>query len=271
MTASDRASILILTCHGPRHYAVIDALARSHVIKGIVFEHHQGGRLRLMRRRLRKLGILTVANQLMFKIFDTLILQASEEHMARAVLGQDCAFDGTRVPKATILDTISVNSSVVRNLAQRLKPDVVVVSGTSLLDKALLASLGSTPVINIHCGITPRYRGTHGAYWAVVNGDWENVGTTIHFIDTGVDTGSIIGQTAIPVDPHDTPQTLALKQYAAGIPLISEAVSRIRAGTPTTMQRPDLDSRIYSSPTLSSYLVYRKRMRERSAQVPDQT
>lgn len=266
MTASDRASIIILTCRGPWHYALINELARWHDVTGIVFEHHSRLKMKLLSRRLRKLGILTVANQMLFKLFHALFLQEYDACKATELLGEDASFDAAQVPNAQVLDTTSINSVPVEALIHRLKPDTVVVSGTSLLGKGLLDSIKSTPVINIHCGITPRYRGNHGAYWAVVNGDWENVGTTIHFIDTGVDTGSIISQATIHVDPADTPQCLGLKQYCAGIPLIPKVVSRIREGSVTTMRRADLDSRIYSSPTLTSYLTFKRRLHERFSQ-----
>jgi methionyl-tRNA formyltransferase len=265
MTTSGRASVLIFTCRGPRHHALINALARSHDVRGIVFEKQFRLRLKLLGRRFFKLGVLTVLNQLLFKLLDVLFFQVDENCKAARMLGQEAVFDQSSFPNATILETGSINSAPVVSLVEQLKPDLVVVSGTSLLGKELLGLLGSTPVINIHCGITPRYRGTHGAYWAVVNGDWENVGTTVHFIDSGVDTGAIIGQTTIQLEPDDSPRVLALKQYCSGIPLISEAVSNIRAGNLTTASRNDLDSRFYSSPTLTSYLIFKKRMRERFA------
>jgi methionyl-tRNA formyltransferase len=34
--------------------------------------------------------------------------------------------------------------------------------------------------VNIHVGITPKYRGVHGTYWALVNNDVENSGVTVH-------------------------------------------------------------------------------------------
>jgi folate-dependent phosphoribosylglycinamide formyltransferase PurN len=263
MNTSDRASIVILTCHGPWHHALINGLARSHRVVGIVFEHQRALRYRLFARRLRKLGVLTVANQLLFKLYRGLALRKREECKARELFGDDASLREELMRRVTLLDTTSVNTPPVQDLIRKLKPDAVVVSGTSLLNESLLSSVGETPIINIHCGITPRYRGNHGAYWAVVNGDWENIGTTIHFIDAGVDTGEIISQAAIDVEPLDTPQFLAMKQYRVGIPLMVDAVSRIRQGTLSTMGRPDLDSRIHSSPTLTSYITYRKRLRER--------
>lgn len=140
---------------------------------------------------------------------------------------------------------------------------MVIVSGTSILDGNFLGALGSIPVINIHCGITPRYRGAHGAFWAIVNDDWENVGTTVHFIDSGIDTGKIIAQGNIQVEPHDTPRDLAQKQHAIGATLAAKAIESVASGQVRALTRDDLDSRFYSSPTLSAYVRYRKNLRER--------
>jgi folate-dependent phosphoribosylglycinamide formyltransferase PurN len=51
--------------------------------------------------------------------------------------------------------------------------------------------------VNIHVGITPKYRGVHGTYWALVNNDVENSGVTVHFVDEGIDTGNIINQAIV--------------------------------------------------------------------------
>ena len=176
---------------------------------------------------------------------------------------KDVSFDSARFDAAEIVRTNSVNSAEVLNLVRRERPEVVVVSGVSILGNNLLDLLHGVPIINIHCGITPRYRGAHGAFWAVVNGDWDCIGVTIHFIDKGVDTGEIILQENIQLDSNDNPRTLALKQNAAGIRLVCQAISDIKAGETLTMRRSDLDSRVYSSPTLTAYLHYRNRMKER--------
>ena len=263
MSTSDRASIVVLTCHGPVHYAVINALARVHDIKAVVFEDH--GRLiaKLFFRRLRRLGFLTVLNQLIFKVLDVLVFQRQANLRARDVLGQDALLDTQLLSGARIVATNSVNSDAVAELLAQVGPDVVVVSGTSLLREKLLRVIHPAPAINIHCGITPRYRGTHGGFWAVVNGDWENVGTSVHLVDAGIDSGAIISQRRVEVEQDDTPRTLALKQYCAGVQQICDAVTQIRSGNFQPVQRNDLDSRVYSSPSLTAYLTFKKRLRER--------
>jgi folate-dependent phosphoribosylglycinamide formyltransferase PurN len=238
-------------------------LHERHVIKLIVFEAQALGRFKLLLQRLRKLGLITVIDQLFFKALDLIWFQKQAERKAQDILGRQISFEKAKFADAEIADVGSVNSPDVMNLLQAAKPDVVVVSGTSILDGTLLECLRSTPLINIHCGITPRYRGNHGAFWAVVNGDWANVGTTVHFVDSGIDTGEIIAQESIELESDDNPRTIGLKQYAVGIRLLSEAISGICSGATSAIRRNDLDSRLYSSPTFTGYLRFRNRMKER--------
>jgi folate-dependent phosphoribosylglycinamide formyltransferase PurN len=69
-----------------------------------------------------------------------------------------------------------------------INPDLVIVNGTRIISKKVLSSINSK-FVNIHVGITPKYRGVHGTYWALVNNDVENSGVTVHFVDEGIDTG----------------------------------------------------------------------------------
>jgi len=263
MPTPSSCSIAILTSHDPANFALINALQETYPIKLIVFESQAYGRFKRLWRRLRKLGFTTVLDQMAFKVLDLLLFRRQAKLRAEELLGREIIFQGANFPHTLVKKTASINSSEVASILRATEPDVVVVSGTSILDGKLLASLGSTPVINIHCGITPRYRGAHGAFWAVVKGDWTNVGTTVHFVDSGIDTGGIILQASIDLEPDDNPRTIGLKQYAVGIRLLSEAISRTCAGDRNTTQRDDLDSRVYSSPTFTGYLRFRKRMKER--------
>lgn len=69
-------------------------------------------------------------------------------------------------------------------LMRMISPDIVVVNGTRIINEETINCL-HVPMINMHMGITPRYRGVHGTYWALTQGDKEHCGVTIHVIDKG--------------------------------------------------------------------------------------
>jgi len=261
MTEAGPISLVVLTTRAPVSYGLIESLAWKHNIKGVVFEDQKRLRARLLAKRLRARGIVEVFDQILFKVFSLLFLSTRAGCRVNSTRSSCRPFDGSRFPQTEVVETTSVNSADVLRLILRTEPDVVVVSGTSILDAILLSSLKSIPVINIHCGITPRYRGAHGAFWAIVNDDWDNIGVTVHFVDSGIDTGNIIAQGNILVEPKDTPRDLALRQHAMGVTLAAKAIEYVASGQIQTISRDDLDSRFHSSPTLSGYAKFRKNMR----------
>lgn len=259
--SSTNLSVVVLTTHAATNYALIEALARDHHVSGIVFEHQTRLRIRLLLNRLRKLGTITVLDQAAYKLLDLFIFRPRASRKMGSLL--PACLSQEFLGETELLNVSSINSPAVTDLLSRLRPEAVVVSGTSLLCSGVLQTLNQVPIVNIHCGITPRYRGAHGAFWAVVNEDWDNVGTTVHLIDAGIDTGGILLQESIRIEPDDDPRDLALKQHLVGIRLACEAVSAIAENNVKIMHRADLDSRFYSSPTLSSYRMYLKKLHRR--------
>jgi len=259
--SSTNLSVVVLTTHAATNYALIEALARDHRVSGIVFEYQTRLRIRLLLNRLRKLGTLTVLDQAAYKLLDLVIFRPRALRKMGSLL--PACLSQEVLGETELLNVSSINSPAVTDLLSRLRPEAVVVSGTSLLCSRMLQTLNGVPIVNIHCGITPRYRGAHGAFWAVVNEDWDNVGTTVHLIDAGIDTGGILFQESIRIEPDDDPRDLALKQHLVGIRLACEAVSAIAENNVKIMHRADLDSRFYSSPTLSSYRMYLKKLHRR--------
>jgi folate-dependent phosphoribosylglycinamide formyltransferase PurN len=259
--SSTNLSVVVLTTHAKTNYALIEALARDHHVSGIVFERQTRLRIRLFLNRLRKLGIVTVFDQAAYKILDLFVFRPRASQKMESVLPP--CLSQEFLAQTELVNVSSINSPMVTDFIVRTKPETVVVSGTSLLGTRVLQSLDGVPIVNIHCGITPRYRGAHGAFWAVVNEDWDNVGTTVHLIDAGIDTGGILFQERIRIEPNDDPRDLALKQHLVGIRLACKAVSAIAENNVKIVHRPDLDSRFYSSPTLSSYRTYLKKLDRR--------
>ena len=65
--------------------------------------------------------------------------------------------------------------------------------------------------VNFHGSLLPKYRGRTPHVWAIINNERET-GVTAHVIDDNCDTGDIISQKIIPIDPHDTGGKI-LKKY----------------------------------------------------------
>jgi methionyl-tRNA formyltransferase len=248
-------SIVILAGRSQTSYLLINYLAERFHVAQVVFEAPHTRKM--LRYRLRMLPWWVVAGQLLFLVVDRLVIRRlSRAKIAALLAGHDIRPPDGRLPT---LDVDSVNSDDVRGLLKKLQPGAVVVSGTGIIGRKTLAC---APVfINIHVGITPRYRGVHGGFWAVYEGHPELVGTTIHQVDPGVDTGGILAQVPVQVTAEDTYRTLPVKQYLAALEPMSEVVQRALDGTLQPYTRDDLESKQWYSPTPGEYLRFLRRMR----------
>ena len=118
-----------------------------------------------------------------------------------------------------------------------LQPDLLVLAFvTSFVPQEMIDIAGSGG-INYHPSLLPKYRGGSAINWAVINGETET-GVTIHFIDKGVDTGPILLQEKIAIEPDDTVKSIYFgKLYPMGIRMIGQAVKLIRENKKiTTLQ-----------------------------------
>ena len=151
-------------------------------------------RAQLLRLRLRRLGWLTVAGQLGF-----MALQRAQDRLSRrriAEIKRQAGLDDRLPAGVPVIHVASVNAPECMAHFAALNPAVVVVVGTRIIEAAVLRAVG-VPFINYHAGITPKYRGVHGGYWALAQGDRDNCGVTVHLIDPGIDTGGVLYQARI--------------------------------------------------------------------------
>lgn len=87
------------------------------------------------------------------------------------------------------------------------KPDLVISAGfLKLVGTAFLAEFGDR-YLNTHNSLLPAFPGIHGPADALAYGV-KVTGATLFFVDAGVDTGPIVAQVAVPVEPDDTEETL---------------------------------------------------------------
>jgi len=93
-----------------------------------------------------------------------------------------------------ILPMISgdLNQCSMNLLSDFLKSDVYVVFGSSYIKGELVDFLVKQKAINIHAGVSPYYRGTDCNFWALYDDNTHLVGTTIHLLSKGLDSGPIL-------------------------------------------------------------------------------
>lgn len=211
----------------------------------------------LLIRRIPSLGIFTVLGQ---ALFSALIAPALKwaSRARRAEIMEKFRLDDLAIPESDVFPVASINSQECLDYLKKAAPRVLVISGTRILSKDLLEQV-RCPVLNIHAGITPLYRGVHGGYWALAENNKAACGVTVHLVDPGIDTGGILAQTAISPGPDDNYATYPLLQLAAGLAPLKKALQDALDGRLTVLPPPAGESRLRSHPTLWGYLARRLR------------
>ena len=205
-----------------------------------------------LRKRIKKFGWLKVIGQMLFQVLVSKPLRMFSSSRIEEILAK-FRLHRNEIPKEKLILVSSVNSAESLSALQHLAPAVVVVHGTRIISKKILENV-ACPFINIHAGITPRYRGSHGAYWALVNKDRQNCGVTVHFVDEGIDTGNIISQEKIPLTERDNFSTYPYLQLAIGLQLLKVALEKFFSGEKLEGLKNNLSSALWFHPTLSIYI-----------------
>jgi len=78
-------------------------------------------------------------------------------------------------------------------------------------------------IINLHPSLLPKFPGMEAWKQALDAGE-NSTGCTVHFVDSGIDTGEIIAQREVPVLPNDTPESLHARIQIAERELYPEVI-----------------------------------------------
>jgi folate-dependent phosphoribosylglycinamide formyltransferase PurN len=225
----------------------------------VLVEEESVPRPTLAKRRARRLGWPTVVGQVAFVTVALPVLRWRSRRRAAALLARS---DLRTDPVTPAHRVTSVNAPETIELLASLEPAVVVINGTRIIADAVLRSL-TVPVLNIHAGITPRYRGVHGGYWALAEGRPDLAGTTVHLVDAGIDTGGVLDRAYFGPEPGDNFATYPYRHLADGLPLLAEQVGRVLGGGTLVEAGPGPDgaeeSQLRWHPTLWGYLWRRLR------------
>lgn len=113
---------------------------------------------------------------------------------------------------------------------------VVIAYGRILGEQCL--SIPLKGCINVHPSLLPKYRGPAPIQHALLNGD-EVTGVTTIFMDVGMDTGDIILQRTVGIDPDDTAGTLNRKLASIAAELLGETLALVERGEAPRIPQDD--------------------------------
>jgi folate-dependent phosphoribosylglycinamide formyltransferase PurN len=170
---------------------------------------------------------------------ESLATLAHQVELPRGTLKDICA--NHMIPYYTVKDHNDVQSLI---LLTKIKPDVIAFTGGGLIRKDVL-SIPTIGVLNCHSGMLPHYRGMDVVEWALAEEHFDQVGQTLHLMDSGVDTGPILLQCSLELHQGDTITSIRTRLEARMPLMMLEGLRGLRDGTLKPQpQRPE-DGRQY--------------------------
>ena len=110
------------------------------------------------------------------------------------------------------------------------KPDVIAVAAFGRILPPAILSLPPRGCINVHGSLLPKYRGAGPIQWALINGETET-GITTMLMDEGMDTGAMLLQASMAINPDDTAGSLSARLAEIGGRLLVDTLARLKACT----------------------------------------
>jgi methionyl-tRNA formyltransferase len=246
--------ILLFCGKGESNDVVYSYLKNNYNLIGVVMDG-PSNKKNFVKRRIKRLGWFKVISQLLFmKGIIPLLKKESRKRVEEISNSYSFEIESV-VSSKNILRTSSINDLEVIAHVKKMKPDMIIVNGTRIISKKIIDGVGIR-MVNMHVGITPKYRGVHGGYWALANGDKENCGVTAHLIDPGIDTGGVISQRVIEITKKDNYCTYPLLQVIEGLKCYDDAIKQIKNDKLIIINN-NLESKLYYHPTIFNYFYYR--------------
>ena len=114
----------------------------------------------------------------------------------------------------------NINNDSVNDLINKINPSIIFVLGTTMITNKILNNI-FCPIINMHTGWSPNYRG-EGIISALANNGSKDLGVTVHYIDEKSDAGNIIYQSRLKIDKDDNFYSISLKLIKIGTELFEK-------------------------------------------------
>jgi methionyl-tRNA formyltransferase len=113
-----------------------------------------------------------------------------------------------------------------------LNADLAILAFVTQIVPQQVFSVPKLGSICFHPSLLPKYRGASAINWALIRGE-SVTGLSLFWVDKGIDTGPILLQKEVKVEPDDTTGSLYFnKIFPLGVEAMGEAIDLINAGNP---------------------------------------
>ncbi len=131
-------------------------------------------------------------------------------------------------PEAKCFKVSSINDPFVYNETLKIGPDLILVSGTTLIKKKLLSIHSTFGIMNLHTGLSPDIKGgPNCTNWCISTLQIHLIGNTIMWIDNGIDSGKIITSEITHFNGNESLDEIHLKVMEHAHELYIKAIKKV--------------------------------------------
>lgn len=237
----------------------------SKVVGVVVVENKIERKIDRLRAEYRRSGIAGTIDAISFRVYDSIRNTGRQEKIRDLINKKSQGYDEPDDTPVQFVET--PNNEETKQFLHEQDPDIVIARVKLLLNEEIF-SIPSTGTFAIHPGICPEYRNAHGCFWAIVEGDYENVGYTLLKIDSGVDTGPIYAQGGTEFDPLDDHVYLQFKVIADNLDEIRAGLEGAYKGERDSLDTSGREGGVWGQPKLTDQvrLVRREQKRKQTTQ-----
>lgn len=246
-----RRKVVVMTAGGLNPTIVIQHLAACGFDISVILENPEG-KGEITRRRARRLGWINATGQLGTMIAARLLRRLADRRIADLL---DRHGLQRELPQTIPIQPVtSINAPETAALVEELDPGAILLVSTRLMSARQLSAM-PCPVINLHAGINPAYRGQMGGYWSLVERDSGNFGATVHLVDAGTDTGGTLYEVRTAPGKGDFISTYPLVLTIAALDITRKGVEDALTGRLSPHQ-PGGPSALRFPPAIWDWLRY---------------
>lgn len=225
-------------------------------LKGVIYiEEESNRKVKRFKSELKRTGIFGIVDVFLFKVYYLLFLKSREkEKMNDYRASLLTVYPPLQSQGFSSITVKNPNGKVAVDFLKKMAPTFVLARCKFILKKSVF-SLPQKGTFILHPGICPQYRNSHGCFWAIVKGDFKNVGMSLMQIDKGIDTGPIyhyfFTKKSMPEYTHNEIQARVVYD---NLELIAEKFVKIMNGELSPINPVNSKGGLYGQPRLTNYL-----------------
>jgi methionyl-tRNA formyltransferase len=226
---SGSLTTVLLTADSAQHRYVARALAARGTLDAIVTAHPAPLSLpRRIARARRWWGVTGTVSRASLRA----ALRLSGQSGRRAREMREILAGLPPLPSdVAVHHVVGTNSPPTQRLLRSLDVDVLCVYGTSLVDEETLA-VARVAAINLHTGLSPRYRGADCAFWPLYHSEPDWLGATVHGCTSVVDGGPVYATARARLRGDEGVAGVFARCVQAGAEALADVVERVESIVP---------------------------------------